>query len=125
MPHRFTRTSFFIWGVLLVWAADFLFLYVFAAIACARGLLPGEAAGFAILPSVGVLASGIAILATALLMRTALRRIRKSAASDSVARFIDFLVLALGALALIAIVWTALPPLLLRQDCPAAAAIGG
>jgi membrane protein DedA with SNARE-associated domain len=33
---RFTTIVFLIWGGLLTWAGYFLFVYVFAALACAR-----------------------------------------------------------------------------------------
>jgi hypothetical protein len=37
MQHRFASTTFLITGGLLVWMADFVFVYVFVAVACARG----------------------------------------------------------------------------------------
>lgn len=114
MQHRFTPTLFFIWGGLLVWAADFLFVYVFAALACARGFVDQRVAGFPIVPFAITLASIVALLATAALMWRALRRAHGNARADEHSRFILFLAIALSALALVAIVWTALPPLLLQ-----------
>lgn len=117
VQHRFAPTAFFIWSGLLVWAADFLLVYVFAALACARGFAHLQIAGFSIVPFVTTLVSIVALLATAALMWPALRRARNGPSSDQHSQFILFLAIALSALALIAIVWTGLPPLLLRVGC--------
>jgi hypothetical protein len=98
----------FIWGGLLIWAADFLFIYAFAALACARRFADERIAGFGVV-QVATLASSVAALtATAWLMRNARRELRERPA----ARFHAFLAAALSGLAVLAIVWTALPPLM-------------
>lgn len=117
MQHRFTPTAFFIWSGLLVWAADFLFIYVFAALACARGFAHLRIAGFPIVPVATTLASILALLVTAAMAWFALQRARGGPSSDQHSQFILFLALALSALAMIAIVWSSLPPLLLRVGC--------
>lgn len=116
MKHRFTPTTFFIWGGLLIWAADFLFVYVFAALACARQFTDVRVAGFAIVPLATTLASLLALAATAVLMGFALLRARAADDADEHSRFIQFLAIALCALGMVATAWTALPPLLLNAD---------
>ncbi|MGH8176397.1 MAG: hypothetical protein ACREV5_09070, partial [Steroidobacter sp.] len=88
MQHRFTPTAFFIWGGLLIWAADFLFVYVFAALACARRFADERVAGFAIVPFATTAASIVALLATAGVMWRALRRAH-GAHTDEHSRFIQ------------------------------------
>jgi hypothetical protein len=116
MDRGFTGTTFSIWSGLLIWAADFLFVYVFAALACARGFADVRVFGIEVVPLTTVLLSGVALAATALV----LVRIRKRAlriGSDPRARFVLFLVGALAVLGAIAIAWTTLPPLLLSTNC--------
>jgi hypothetical protein len=116
MDRGFTGTTFLIWSGLLIWAADFLFVYVFAALACARGFADVRVFGIEVVSLTTVLVSGVALAATALL----LVRIRKRAAqiqSDQRVRFVSFLVTALAVLGAIAIAWTTLPPLLLNTNC--------
>jgi hypothetical protein len=116
MQHRFTPTTFFVWGGLLIWAADFLFVYVFAAVACARRFADAEIAGLRLVPVATSLASIAASIATLVLILRAVRRAHGGDYVDESSRFIQFLAIALGALALVAIAWTALPPLMLRSD---------
>lgn len=64
---------------LLVWAAHFLFVYVFAALACARGFASASLFGFGIVPATIVGSTAIAVLAVAL--HAALRLREESHAS--------------------------------------------
>lgn len=111
MESRFTRTTFFIWGGLLIWAADFLFVYVFAALACARGFEHMRIAGVGVVQFMTLAASLAASIGAVLLMRRALSELR-SGAPASTCRFHAFLSASLSGLALVAIAWSALPPLL-------------
>jgi hypothetical protein len=106
----FAATAMFIMGGLLVWIATFMFVYTFAAVACARGFARLTLAGVGIVPAVTTLASLIAALTTALLLRNAIAR--RVPAADRSASFIRFLAVATGAVALVALVLIALPALL-------------
>ncbi len=62
-PDRsFTRTAFVVWSGLLIWAADFLLVYVFAAVACARGFADVQVSGVGIV----LFAQFVSFLAAAL-----------------------------------------------------------
>ena len=116
MDRKFTPTTLLIWSGLLIWAADFLFVYVFAALACARGFAGLQVLGFAIVPFATVLASVAALAATTIMLMRSLRRAREASSEERV-QFVLFLTAALCALGGVAIVWSALPPLLLRTGC--------
>lgn len=111
MQHRFTSTTFLLTGGLLVWIADFAFVYVFAAVACARGFADVDVLGLPIVPVVTTLASLCAGLATAWLLRRGYR-IRSGPAIDESQSFIGFVALATCVIALIALAMLILPPLL-------------
>ena len=108
---RFTSTAFLIWSGLLTWAAYFLFVYVFAALACAQRFAQQTVASIPVVPLVAAIATVVALGTTVVLMRVAARRLATTSA------FARFLALALGALALICIVWVALPLLVLHRTC--------
>ena len=113
--ERFTVSMLRLWSGLLVWAAYFLVVYVVAALACARGFAGVLVAGLDVVTLVTVAGLIVAIVATAALVLTTRRRERSQPADG--ARFADRLGWTLGLLALLAIVWTALPHLLLRTGC--------
>lgn len=115
--HRFTPTTLFICGGLLIWAADFLILYVIAAIACAKGFAALTVAGLPFVAFVGTVLTLLAGVATGLLMRVAIRRLRAAGASDESIRFIYFVAASIGGLAAIAIFFNALPAWLLATEC--------
>lgn len=104
MQHRFTSTTFLLTGALLVWIADFAFVYVFSAVACARGV------GVSLVPVVTTGASVLAGIATVWMWR---RGYRAQQASGH-ASFIGFVTLATSTLALVALGMLILPPLLVR-----------
>jgi len=106
----FTATTFLIAGGLLSWLAVFMFVYIFAALACARGFADARLAGLPIVPLIGSAAIGLTALVTVVLMR----RAHRSAAQDSHARFIAFVAVAASAIALVALVWLMLPALMVR-----------
>lgn len=100
MQKSFARTALFACAGLLIWAADFLFVYVFTAIACERGF--GQAVPWA---STG--AGVVAAAATTAVIFTGVRR----------KTFIGGLAASVAALALVAIAFIALPGLLLPRAC--------
>ncbi len=115
--HRFTATAVFICGGMLIWAIDFLALYVIAAIACAKGFASATVAGMPIVAFVGTLLTIGAVVGTIVLLRIGTRRLADNGRLDESLRFIYFLVAAIGMLALIAILYNALPAWLLATEC--------
>jgi hypothetical protein len=106
MQHRFTSTTFLLTGALLVWMADFAFVYVFTAVACARDFAH-------LAPTVTTVASLIAGVITVWLLHRGYRSHRASAL-DQHNRFIAFVTLATSVVALVALIMLILPPLLVR-----------
>jgi hypothetical protein len=104
MQHRFTSTAFLLTGALLVWIADFAFVYVFSAVACVRDF------GVSLIPAVTTTASVMAGIATAWLWRRGYRAHQ----ANGQGRFIGFVTLATSAIALVALGMLILPPLLIR-----------
>jgi hypothetical protein len=115
--HHFTPTTLFICGGLLIWAADFLIVYVVAAIACAKGFAAWTIVGLPFVAFVGTATTLLAGIGTGLLMRAAIRRLRAAGESDASVRFIYCLAGSIGALAAIAIFFNALPAWLLATEC--------
>jgi hypothetical protein len=106
--RRFTSTTFLLTGALLVWMADFAFVYVFSALACARNFVH-------LVPAVTTAATLGAGAVTLWWLHRGYRAHRASA-SDEHGRFIGFVTLATSVVALVALVMLILPPLLIR-DC--------
>jgi len=100
MDTRFSRAAFVAVGGLLIWAADFLFLYAFGALACARGF-------DAHIAWVSIAANLIAAAATLVWILVVRRR----------QGFAAGLAASTAALALIGIAFIALPSLLLSRAC--------
>jgi len=106
-PENDSHNPVVLLAPLLIWAGYFLFVYVVAAIACAR--FPTTA----VLPLLWIAGAG-ALTATALIGAGFYRRLRREStpAPDRVLALRAGLLLSL--LALIAIAWTALPTLFIR-----------
>ena len=113
--ERFALTTAQLWGGLLIWAAYFLISYVVVALACERDFAAVRVAGIALVPFVSGVGLVTALAATGALVLAARRRSRAARADG--ARFADLLAWTLGLLALLAIVWTGLPHLLLPTGC--------
>lgn len=109
--HRFLSTTLFIAGSLLIWIADFTIVYVFAALACARGFADVRVLGLPTVPVVTILSSIVSAIATFVLFHKAALILRDTAASEH-SRFIGFVALTTSVLAMIALVLLALPPLI-------------
>ena len=116
MQHRFTTTTFLLAGGLLVWMADFAFVYVFAALACARGFADVSLLGLPVVPLATVLASLLAGAVTVAIVRQGLVLHRQNE-TDEHTRFIGFVTWAGGALALVALVLLVMPALVVSA-CP-------
>jgi hypothetical protein len=113
---RFAPAAAWVWGGLLSWAAYFLAIYVFAALACERGFAGTRLAGVAVVPLAAVLGLLVTLAVNARLALVARARLRASPERPSSA-FRDFLAWALALLGALALVWTALPLLLLQTGC--------
>lgn len=115
--QRFTRTALIICGGLLIWAVDFLAVYVIAAIACAKGWVELTVAGMPFVAFVGTILTIAASAATIVILRSASRRLQADGRLDQSMRFIYFLAAAIGVLALVAILFNALPAWWLATEC--------
>jgi hypothetical protein len=114
MERRFPRAALFTTAGLLIWATDFLFITLFAAIACARGFADGTLLGIGIVPLVSVFATVIAAAATCAVILTASQGGRADPEEPSNGDFLGRLSMIAALVALIAIAFTALPALVLR-----------
>jgi hypothetical protein len=101
---------------MLIWMADFLFVYVFAALACARRFADVEIFGLGIVPFTTIVATTMAGLATAVVIWSAARRLQQGS-TDRHSKFIFFVTAAAGGLGLIALLWVAIPALVLSTKC--------
>ena len=101
----FTRVTFLLSGALLIWALDFLICYAFAALACARGFADARVFGLPIVGAVVGFTTLLAAAAVSALLVRALHRDGDAVASMNTRGFIACVTVAVGVLALIAIVW--------------------
>jgi hypothetical protein len=117
MQHRFTATTFLVLGGLLVWMADFLFVYVFAAVACARGFADASALGLPVVTLATLISSIVAGAITVWIIRRGYR-LHHAEGMDEHTRFIGFVTFASGALALVALILLVMP-VMVMSACPA------
>jgi hypothetical protein len=120
VTQSFIRTTLFVTGGLLIWAADFIFTYVVAAVACARGFTGWSVLGMNAVRVTIVLATVIAATLTGGLAWTARRMHRRALdarQNGSSEVFLAFMALAVSGLALIAILWNGFASFL-RPHCP-------
>jgi hypothetical protein len=115
---HFARAIRFLCGGLLVWAALFLFTYVFAAIACARGFSYAVWFGLGVVPLLLLLGAALALGVLYVIARRA-DRLQNGVArrSDDTRRVVARIATMVCGLALIAIIWNALPVLLTASRC--------
>ena len=107
----FGATTLFLMGSLLTWLADFVFVYVFAAVACARGFAAHPIMGTDIVRFAATIATLAAATLTLVLLRKAVRSIGPTGI-DEHSRFIGFVALATSIIVLVAICWLALAAVL-------------
>ena len=117
-PDRFTRTTFTLWASLLVWAALFLLVYVFVAVACERGFADREVLGVGIVTVVS-LAAGVLAAVTIACVRRRTARGADIGQGSSTSRFNRFVTAASAGLAGAAVLLLMLPPLLSAPFCSA------
>jgi hypothetical protein len=111
---RLTPVAVLLAGGLLVWAGVFLFSYVFAALACARGFAGARFAGFGVVPVAVTVATLAGLFAIAILATRARRQSDSSAGRRPALRAIALFVCVLAATGL---VWNALPAILVSAGC--------
>jgi hypothetical protein len=107
--HGFGSTLFTIAGALLIWLGTFTFVYVFAALACARGFADVSVGGLPLVATVTaltILVAGVASTGVLIYVR------RRVTGDDPNARFLRFVAAATAGLAFVALVLLALPALL-------------
>lgn len=115
--RRFTPTALFVCGGTLIWAGDFLAVYVIAAIVCAKGWAGLTIAGIPIVAFMGTVLTMAAVAGTIAILHAGLKRLRANGQLDPSVRFIYFLAAGIGMLALVAIFYNALPAWFLATEC--------
>ncbi len=115
--RRFTPPALFMCGGILIWASNFLAIYVIAAIACAKGWAALTIGGMPFVAFIGTVLTIVAGAGTAFVLRAGLKRLRANGQLDESVRFIYFLAAAIGMLALVAILYNALPAWFLATEC--------
>lgn len=109
----FPGTTVRLLASLLVWAAHLGAIYAATSLACARGSSGAGLLGPGPLPWIIGLATLVALAALALLTAAAFRSARGGdAGAHATSTFLDWLAAALGALAAVAVIWQALPALI-------------
>ena len=89
---RFVRTTLRMFAGVLIWAAHFLLIYTFTALACTRDLASS------VVPVI-IAATGLGVLGAALIARSALPP----------RGFADWLAVSVASIAILAMMWEALP----------------
>ena len=101
---RFTATVLRMSSPVMIWAAHFLVIYGFTALACARGFVDVRWIGIGIVPWTIGAATALALAATLAVVLRAARAAHES--------FTEWMTAALGALSMLAMFWEALPVLM-------------
>jgi len=112
---EFIRSSLLVLGGLLVWAMHFAFVYGFNTLACARQFSSAHLLGIEIVPLAVAAATGVALIVVVALLLVTRRRpvaAQSPGERERVDAFARYTALAIGGLSLVAILWTALPALL-------------
>jgi hypothetical protein len=110
---RFTSATLRVLSGLMIWAAHFLVIYVFTALACARHFADLSWLGIGVVPWVIGTATLAAATTMLVVIGLAVRDARLNASRNNMSSFVPWMSAALGGLALMAILWEALPVLLI------------
>lgn len=102
---RFTRATLQMFAGALIWAAHFLAIYGFTAIACARGFAGADWLGIGIVPVTITAATLVASSVALAMIWTGIRTLR----ADTGSHFVGWMTTGCAALALLAILWETLP----------------
>lgn len=101
----------------IIWAAHFLFVYVFTALAGARRFHNANGLGASPVTWAVLLATLLAVAGIVMMVLPAWRRIRERPDYGTTA-FLSWMTVAFGGLALLAVLWVALPVLLVPPGLP-------
>ena len=108
-----TPRLLFLTGGLIIWAARFLFAYIFTALACARGFADITILGVGIVPLVVSLATVVAVMACVPILLGGVGAAWAGGgadpAEDRTPGFIGYVGAAIAALAIMAMVFETLP----------------
>jgi hypothetical protein len=105
----FVSTTMRMMGGFLTWAAHFAAIYGLTALACARGFAEAAWLGVGVVPwGIGI-ATVVALAAIVLLTAGAARTAAKSARGPG---FLTWMTIAAGAAGVVAIIWQAIPVLI-------------
>jgi hypothetical protein len=112
--ERFFSTTLFMLSGLLIWAAHFGVLYVFAALACARRFADMTVFGIGIIPFFTIITTVPAAVGVAAILRYAIRSGRYTAGGENNAfpRFMNLTTIVIAILSLAGIFWNATPAML-------------
>ncbi len=109
----FAATTLRMFAPLLIWAVHFLAIYAFTAIACERRFADTNWLGVGVVPwTIGALTL-VATAAALVTIWLALRDVPGRAPRSETSQFVHWMTAAFGALTLLAILWEALPVLLI------------
>jgi hypothetical protein len=108
----FTRAILRMLSGLMIWAAYFLVIYVFTALACARRFADLSWLGIGVVPWVIGTATLAAATTTLVVIGLAVHDARLKTSRNNMSSFVPWMTAAFGGLALVAILWEALPVLL-------------
>jgi hypothetical protein len=112
--QRFSSRILLATSSLLLWGAHFLFVYIFAALACARDFATVEALGIGIVPLVTAVVTIAALAGLTFFSALAWRgELRNEQADSSTPRLLRYLAGGLGIYSAVAILLQALPAILL------------
>lgn len=96
----------------LIWASHFAVIYIFTALACARGFWDSSWLDIGVVAWVIGAATLAAVLAASAISVQAMRAARNQAAQENAARFVHWMTAAIAGLSLVAIIWEAVPVLI-------------
>jgi len=113
--QRFGSKTFLIFGGLLIWAAHFMFVYSTNAVVCARNLDDITILGAELAPFIVMLATLAALAVACYVLYAAVAwggPLRGESRNDPGSAFIRQITIVLTLLSIVAILWTALPSLI-------------
>jgi hypothetical protein len=114
MPSAgFTPTMLYLLGGLIVWGVRFLFVYIFTALSCARGLSDATVSGFGMVQTAIVLSTLLGVGICAALIANAGMQLRhnRTEPADSTVRFVHVVAALVAGGSIIAMVWETAPVL--------------
>lgn len=95
------------------WAAQFTVVYGATSLACFRGFADVTLDGVGVVPATIAAATLVALTVTGMVIVVALARWRRLAKGPDAAHFLNVSTILVSGLAVVAIVWTGLPALIL------------